>query len=515
MNGSGSHGKRNNARNAAPNARRAMDIQHALNIGAQHHNAGRAEEAKRVYKEILSVNPKHPDALFLLGLLAHQTGDNKHAVKILSKTLSVKADHVVAHNILGNAYRALGDLDKAERSYRNAIALQPDLAEAHFNLGNVQAKKGERISAVASFGKALEFNSRIHQAHNSMGTALYELGRLDEAAECFRKAVSIEPRIVTAHVNLAAIHESKGNLEEAVRILRTALEHNPGNTLILDALFDNLNFHTPTEGAAGEIVDAQLALSRVNPENGGSGQIADETVRDLYQRANAILMEHGLDVDVSLSQIYRGQIDFKGCDRYHAMFKEFNIIPKYCFSCYKIGIDVDNVVELLKLMIIFDEIDLPNDNSRKCFVEIRPEISGTYKGIIFTMDLDEAYSIHETLQDILDTRIRKGIKPLVRRGCSEFPLAFPEFGKVENRACPMEYVEKWRAIEEKADGALAQHSFPDYKTHNHEGLTARDALVMRNWLSYAATIGDPSFRKISGEPAKKLRFPERRPFQPS
>lgn len=35
-----------------------------------HHQAGRPEQAERLYRSILQVNPNHADALNLLGLMA-------------------------------------------------------------------------------------------------------------------------------------------------------------------------------------------------------------------------------------------------------------------------------------------------------------------------------------------------------------------------------------------------------------------------------------------------------------
>ena len=56
--------------------------------------------------------------------------------------------------------------------------------------------------------------------------------------------------------------------------------------------------------------------------------------------------------------------------------EKFKIIPKYCFSCYKIQINLKTVVDLIKLFLIFDKIKLEKNNTRKCIVEIRNKIKG-------------------------------------------------------------------------------------------------------------------------------------------
>ena len=37
-------------------------------------------------------------------------------------------------------------------------------------------------------------------------------------------------------------------------------------------------------------------------------------------------------------------------------------MPEYCFSCYKIQIDPENVIDLIKIHIIFDNFDFENVN---------------------------------------------------------------------------------------------------------------------------------------------------------
>ena len=49
------------------------------------------------------------------------------------------------------------------------------------------------------------------------------------------------------------------------------------------------------------------------------------------------------------AQIYRKNSIDLGCYRHKGIFNEFNIIPKFCFSCFKIQIEPKNVMELFKL----------------------------------------------------------------------------------------------------------------------------------------------------------------------
>ena len=55
----------------------------------------------------------------------------------------------------------------------------------------------------------------------------------------------------------------------------------------------------------------------------------------------------------------------------------------------------------MKLYIVFDKIKLEKDNSRKCMIELRPGVSGNYKGLIFCNSIRETEIILNQVKKIL------------------------------------------------------------------------------------------------------------------
>jgi len=165
-------------------------------------------------------------------------------------------------------------------------------------------------------------------------------------------------------------------------------------------------------------------------------------------------------------------------------------------------------------MLVFSSLELPNDNTRKCFVEIRPDISGDFKGLIYCQNLEDAREVERIVQPIIIEKISSEISIQVKRGCSEFPASFPEFSAFDDNGMPtMAYNKEWREQEDYADKNLVDHKYPPaFNSHNHSGLTLRDVLVMHTWLAYAKMIGDASYLKISRTPVEKLRMDDRSAF---
>ena len=75
-------------------------------------------------------------------------------------------------------------------------------------------------------------------------------------------------------------------------------------------------------------------------------------------------------------------------------------------------------MELFKLHIVFDNLNLKNNNTRKCMLELRANISGAYKGYIYCSSLNEAYEVQNQVDAILKKKIKASIVISVKRGCS-------------------------------------------------------------------------------------------------
>ena len=214
--------------NSIPSPRQQhLTVPQALDLGVQHHNAGRLPEAERIYQRILQADPNQPIALNLLGVIAHQVGRNDVAVDLITKALAIKPKFAEAHSNLGAAFQELRKLNEAVASFHKALAIKPKFAEAHSNLGLALQELGKPDDAVASFHKALAIRPGYAEAHSNLGVSLNKLGRLDDAVASFHKALAIKPDYAEAHSNLGLALQELGQLDEAVASFHKALAIKP------------------------------------------------------------------------------------------------------------------------------------------------------------------------------------------------------------------------------------------------------------------------------------------------
>ncbi len=241
--------------------------------------------------------------------------------------------------------------------------------------------------------------------------------------------------------------------------------------------------------------------------------ISDEAVRRLYLGGQEFLARNGnlqyqsvMNIENTPSQFFRGKTDQSwdgqipgACERHLFVFDNYNVIPRYCFDCYKVLVEPRTVVDLFKLMVLFQNVKLKNDNTRKCMVEAREECSGAYKGYVYCRGLDEGRELLDYFKNAVSVEISDGIGVSLKRGCSEFSVAYPEYAVIGDSAS-MEYREEWSEREEEADKAFpGNEKYFTGETNNHPGFTAADACVMHAWLRYAATIGDLTYLIIAGK----------------
>ena len=97
------------------------------------HQQGQVAQAKALYEQVLARQPKHFDALHLLGVIAVQSKNPTLAVDLISKAIAINPNSAAAYSNRGVALKALKRLDDAVASYDKAIVLRPNYAEAYGN----------------------------------------------------------------------------------------------------------------------------------------------------------------------------------------------------------------------------------------------------------------------------------------------------------------------------------------------------------------------------------------------
>ncbi|MBF0294302.1 MAG: tetratricopeptide repeat protein [Magnetococcales bacterium] len=192
------------------------------------HQAGRMEEAEPLYRRVLEADPRHADALHLLGMAVFQAGHLHEAVELVERAIASNDRVATYHCNLGVVYKKLDNPEKAVASYQRALAIEPDLSGIAHRMGLLLQGMGRHEEAEAAFRREILLEPGSAKAYTNLGNLLKEQERDLEAEGAFRNALRLDADNARASHNLALMLWEQRRNEEAEHFYREAVRADPG-----------------------------------------------------------------------------------------------------------------------------------------------------------------------------------------------------------------------------------------------------------------------------------------------
>jgi tetratricopeptide (TPR) repeat protein len=208
-------------------------------LAAEHHQAGRAQDAERLCRQVLQKNPRHVDALRMLALIAAAAGDLDDAEHLLRQTLACAPDHVPAMFELGRVLKELDRPDDAITVYRNLLAIEPDNPAALYRLAGVLAPAALNEEAADAYRRCLELAPEHAGAWLGLGHMLKTLGSQQEGIAAYHCCRELEPDFGEAYYSLANLKTYRfddAEIEAMQQQLQSATLNDTSRVNILFAL---------------------------------------------------------------------------------------------------------------------------------------------------------------------------------------------------------------------------------------------------------------------------------------
>ena len=405
----------------------------------------------------------------------------------------------------------INDLLK-KKDYKQALDLSNKLEKTSFNNIEVLKIKNHIFLKTKKWHEYRENNIKLlslnldrKRIKYNIGLANFNLGNLKEALENFIDSLDIEPKNLNSHISIALTNKLLGNFEEAIIHFHKAQILANENLLITQNIIDCFNYVDLTN------VDFDLVKlnNKIKNQNYNFQKINDlNLIKEILDNSEKIIINNFPNLFVSETQIFRKDSLNLNCKRHMDIFNKHNIIPEYCFGCFKILISIKDVVNLIKLYFLFNIIQLNKNTFRKCMIELRNNVGGFYKGYVYVTSEDEAKLVSEYIQSKISNEKIEILDITIKRGCSEYYTSYPIFKKLKLNVKDKIYQKEWKLIEKNYD--IENHIFKKEeeeifsKTLNQFNLS--DFLVIKNWLIYAEYIGDYSFKKIFSSEIKSFHF---------
>jgi hypothetical protein len=402
----------------------------------------------------------------------------------------IQLAHPILFVVEGACYSKLGEPRAALVSYRCALEHPNNHAIIFNNMGNIHRQLSEYDHALRCFERALEIQPNVAAFHSNYGNCCLDFAKVEKAKKAFDAAISLDASSISALRGRAKCFQALSDFDAALVDYFKILEVEPGNKEAIEALVYIFSISRIEHKNGNTIIDINNALNSISlsvdlfetPHFGG--------LEDLLRHCSVVSSGLPINFEIQASQLYKFNSTDLNCRRHKAIFDTENIIPQFCFNCYKVQVDLASIFDCIKLYIYFSQLELPLSNCRKTMVELRDDIPGFYKGLIYCQVLDDANMIRDRLSQDLPLILTHKYRVAVKHGCSEYPVAFPMYSNINAEGLfDFEYPASWNHIEVKFDTAVRSSPFI-LRTESIIDFNIYDFLVMRNWVNYGVGAGD-------------------------
>ena len=219
-----------------------------FHLGELYESTGAYDKARTELAKVLSIDPKHVDALLAAGRVEIRSNNPKGSLDFLNRalTLAVQLDNRDGKanilNAIGNAYEQLDKPQDALRNFQESLTIKqslgqkPGVAQTLGNIARVQATLGKPDDANKSYQQAVKLQREIGDK-KGLGSTLVNLGALysergknDDALNAYKEALQIQRDLgnegyqAVCLNNIGDIYLSKGQPSDALTYYERALE---------------------------------------------------------------------------------------------------------------------------------------------------------------------------------------------------------------------------------------------------------------------------------------------------
>jgi tetratricopeptide (TPR) repeat protein len=179
-------------------------------------------EAQRIAGDILKAEPRHAQALYVLGCALLMQGRAEDAITPLETAARGRHDPAIDTQ-LAIALRQAGRPDDALARLKRATKRQPPYAAAYHELGRLLVAMGRYDEAIEALSRGLDIAPMMPQLSIQLGYALLSRRKCTEAKAAFGRALEISPGSTDALFGIAKAHRELGENEAAAEYFRRSL----------------------------------------------------------------------------------------------------------------------------------------------------------------------------------------------------------------------------------------------------------------------------------------------------
>jgi Tfp pilus assembly protein PilF len=184
-------------------------------------------ELKKIYKRILSLEPKNETMIFNLGVLEYEAGNLKASSNYLKIYLESHPKDVATHEIVFDIYKKQNNVEMAFKEAHVLVELRPKEIGPYYYIFDHLAAKGDYEGIIRIMEKGLEANPKQTDLRGYLVLAYLETGKEELAIEQIEKILKVRPEDIKLLLHLARLQEKREEYSKALAAYEKVLEISP------------------------------------------------------------------------------------------------------------------------------------------------------------------------------------------------------------------------------------------------------------------------------------------------
>jgi len=184
-------------------------IARAIHVADQLEARGDTDGARQRYEQILRADPRQPDALNRLGVMAGKKKEYQVSAQYFAEAVKAEPKNAPLRGNLGVAYLRASDLANALIHLKKALALDKRSPIALYNLADCYSQLEKPQEALEYVDRLLKLEPRHKRGALLRARVLASLGRMDKAEEIYRALIAKGEKVAGAYRGLSSIRKFK------------------------------------------------------------------------------------------------------------------------------------------------------------------------------------------------------------------------------------------------------------------------------------------------------------------
>uniref|UniRef100_A0A803LTJ3 protein O-GlcNAc transferase n=1 Tax=Chenopodium quinoa TaxID=63459 RepID=A0A803LTJ3_CHEQI len=238
------------------------------NLGSIYYEQGQMDMAIAHFERAIALcfaNPQVSNLLFIVmikGNALKDAGRVEDAVQYYRQCLSLQPSHPQALTNLGNIYLEWNLIGTAAQCYKATLNVTTGLSAPYNNLAIIYKQQGNYADALTCYTEVLRIDPMAADALLNRGNTYKEIGRVNEAIQDYKSAIEVRPSLAEAHANLASAYKDSGHVEAAIKSYKHALLLRPDFPEATCNLLHTLQCVCDWEGLDNRLIEVERILRR-------------------------------------------------------------------------------------------------------------------------------------------------------------------------------------------------------------------------------------------------------------